>query len=133
MASIEVRVNQTGPTSSESLIRDHTVPIDRPEAKGGADKGAMGGELLLASLGGCFMSTLLAAVQARAADVKNVRLEVTGTLDGNPSRFTAVHMAVTADHHDQAGLEKLVIIAERSCIVANTLKGALDLSVTVGG
>lgn len=133
MSAIQVQVNQTGPTSSEGVIRDHRVPIDRPEAKGGADKGAMGGELLLASLGGCFMSTLLAAVQARDADVKNVRVRVEGTLDGNPSHFTAVHLAVSADAADKAQLEKLVTIAERSCIVANTLKDALDLSVTVAG
>ena len=133
MASIQVQVNQTGPTSSVSTIRDHEVPIDRPTAKGGADTGAMGGELLLASLGGCFMSTLLAAVAARDADVENVQVRVEGTLDGNPSHFTAVHMTVGADTGDRAQLTKLVVIAERSCIVANTLKNALDLSVTVEG
>ena len=133
MATVQVQVNQTGPTSSEGVIRDHKVPVDRPEAKGGADTGAMGGELLLASLGGCFMSTLLAAVQARAADVNNVRVQVEGTLDGSPSRFTAIHMTVAADADDKAQLEKLVTIAERSCIVANTLKDALELSVTLDG
>lgn len=131
MASIGVSVNQTGPTSSEGVIRSHRIPIDRPEAKGGADKGAMGGELLLASLGGCFMSTLLAAVEARGADVSNVRIHIEGSLDGNPSHFTAIHISVEADHSDRVGLEKLVTIAERSCIVANTLKSALALSVEV--
>ncbi len=133
--TISVHVNQTSPTTSEASIRQHRVLIDRPEAKGGEDKGAMGGELLLASLGGCFMSTLLAAVKARETDekskVENVRLEVSGTLDGNPSRFTAIQMDVSADSTDEATLHKLVTIAERSCIVANTLKSAVALSVNV--
>ena len=132
---ISVHVNQTSPTTSEASIRQHRVLIDRPGAKGGEDKGAMGGELLLASLGGCFMSTLLAAVKARETDekskVENVRLEVSGTLDGNPSRFTAIQMDVSADSTDEATLHKLVTIAERSCIVANTLKSAVALSVNV--
>ena len=133
--TISVHVNQTSPTTSEASIRQHRVLIDRPEAKGGEDRGAMGGELLLASLGGCFMSTFLAAVKAREKDAKsrveNVRLEVSGTLDGNPSRFTAVQMTVSADYADEAALHKLVTIAERSCIVANTLKNAVELSVNV--
>ena len=133
--TVSVRVNQTSPTTSEATIRRHRVLIDRPEAKGGADEGAMGGELLLASLGGCFMSTLLAAVKARETDerskVENVRLEVLGTLDGSPTRFTSIQMNVSADYADEAALHKLVTIAERSCIVANTLKSAVELSVKV--
>ena len=62
MANIPVQVNQVGPATAEGHIRTHSVLIDRPEAKGGEDKGAMGGELLLVSLGGCFMSNLLAAI-----------------------------------------------------------------------
>ena len=131
MAEIQVQVNQVSPATSEGVIRDHKVLIDRPEAKGGEDRGAMGGELLLASLGGCFMSTLLAAVKARDADIQNVRVNISGTLDGNPAHFTAVHMNVSADYDDKADMEKLVTIAERSCIVANTLKGSVDLSFEV--
>ena len=131
MANIQVQVNQVSPATSESIIRDHKVLIDRPEAKGGEDRGAMGGELLLASLGGCFMSTLLAAVKARDAEVDNVRISVEGTLDGNPSHFTAIAMNISADYSDKAVMKKLVTIAERSCIVANTLKGSVGLSFEV--
>ena len=131
MAEIQVQVNQVSPATSEGVIRDHKVLIDRPESKGGEDRGAMGGELLLASLGGCFMSTLLAAVKARDAAIDNVRINIDGTLDGNPSHFTAIKMNVSGDYDDKADMEKLVTIAERSCIVANTLKGSVDLSFEV--
>jgi organic hydroperoxide reductase OsmC/OhrA len=35
----------------------------------------MGGELFLAAVGGCFMSNLLAAINARESDVSDVRTE----------------------------------------------------------
>jgi organic hydroperoxide reductase OsmC/OhrA len=40
-------------------------------------------------------------------------------------------MQVSGGGGDRAALEKLVVIAERACIVANTLRGAVELAVTV--
>ncbi len=129
--TIEVQVKQVGPATSEAAIRTHHVLVDRPEAKGGDDRGPMGGELLLAALGGCFMSNLLAAIRAREAPVANVRTLVAGTLAESPGRFEAVDMLVSADCEDRELLRKLVTIAERSCIVANTLRDAVRLSARV--
>lgn len=129
--TIHVQVNQVAPTTSQGVIRDHTILIDRPVAKGGHDQGAMGGELLLASLGGCFMSNLLAAIAAREADITDAQIAIAGTLEGAPSSFSAIHMEVTARYQDVALMQKLVTISERSCIVANTLKEAVDLSIAI--
>jgi putative redox protein len=128
---IQVMIEQKGRATSEAAIRMHRVLIDRPTAKAGDDRGPMGGELLLASLGGCFLSNLLAAIAAREAKVSNVRAAVEGTLDGTPPRFVAIETTVSADCDDLEMLEKLVTIAERSCIVANTLKDAVMLTVSV--
>ena len=65
MPTISVSLKQVNEATTAAQIRNHAIDIDRPEAKGGHDKGAMGGELLLASLGGCFNSNLLAAIRAR--------------------------------------------------------------------
>ncbi len=129
--TITVALEQKGPATSEATIRDHRVLIDRPEAKGGDDRGPMGGELLLAALGGCFCSNLLAAIRSREADISDVRIEVAGVLDGSPPRFEEVTLTVTAKHDDPALLEKLVTISERSCIVANTLRPAIRLKASV--
>jgi len=40
-------------------------------------------------------------------------------------------MKVSAAHEDRELMEKLVTIAERGCIVANTLKKSVDLSITL--
>ena len=127
---IMATVTQTGASSSEVAIRGHSVAVDRPAAKGGTDAGPMGGELLLGALGGCFMSTLLAAIAAREVGVSEVVVTVEGTLEDAPSRFTAATLHVRARCEDAAALAKLVAMAERGCIVANTLRGALGVTFT---
>ena len=126
---VKVRVSQSGPTASVGIARNHEVTMDRPESKGGQNKGAMGGETLLMGLGGCFMSNLLAAAQARNTALFDVTLDICGTIEANPSRFTAVKMRVSTGHSDVALVEKLIRIAEKGCIVANTLKPALEVSI----
>ena len=126
--TIAVDVHQVGPSTSEGRARHHRVLIDRPAAKGGADRGPLGGELLLLSLGGCFMSTLLAAIRAREAQVSNVRIEVIGTVEESPDRYTAITMAVHADYDDADLARKLITIAENGCLVTNTLKQGLAVT-----
>ena len=133
MAEVKVQIRQVGPSTSEAALpRGHTTLVDRPAAKGGADKGPMGGEYFLTAVGGCFMSTLLAAINAREAPVSNVQTEVTGTLGGEPTVFESVSLHVSADCEDEELLQHLADIAERGCIMVNSLKRGVDFSVRVG-
>ena len=129
---IKVQIRQVSTSTSEATLRTHHVLIDRPVEKGGADAGPMGGELFLAAVGGCFMSNLLAAIKAREAEISNVRTEVIGILADSPARFQAVELCVMADSNDQELFEKLVEIADRACIVMNTLRGKLDTRIRIG-
>ena len=99
--------------------------------QGGNDRGPRGGEYLLIAIGGCFLSTLLAAVKTRGADVSDVRVVVVGTIEGTPERFESMALHVTAKYADEDVMHKLVEIAERGCLVSNTLKDAVRLSVIV--
>ena len=128
---IKIAIRQTSASTSEAAIRQHKLAIDRPAAKGGDDQGPMGGELFLAAIGGCFMSNLLAAIKGRQAEVSGVQTEVIGTLAESPARFTAVELNVTAKYSDREQFEKLVEIADRGCIMMNTLRGKLDITVRV--
>ena len=131
MANITVTLQQYEATASIATIRDHQIVMDRPEAKSGNNAGPMGGEALLASLGGCFMSNLRAAIVAREdATVDDIALTITARLADNSPRYSAIHMRVTAKA-DAIHLEKLVTIAERACIVANTLREAIAFTVSV--
>ena len=126
---ITVQVNQAGPSASEGLSRTHRIRMDRPESKGGENRGPMGGEVLLMGLGGCFMSNLLAAVAARDAVVTDVQLVINGMLENSPPRYSAVELLVSAEYTDREDMEKLITIAERGCIVANSLKEAVELNI----
>jgi len=127
--TISGEVQQAGASHSRGAVRNHSVVIDRPVSKGGTDQGPMGGEILLLALGGCFMSNLLAAISAREAPISDVRVAVDATLEGTPERMTAFALRVEAGGGDRDLLEKLVTIAERACIVANTLKEAAPITV----
>jgi putative redox protein len=128
---IKIAIRQTAASTSEAAIRQHKLLIDRPAAKGGDDQGPMGGELFLAAIGGCFMSNLLAAIKGRQAEVSDAHTEVTGVLAESPARFAAVELNVTAKYSDREQFEKLVEIADRGCIMMNTLRGKLDIKVRI--
>ncbi|HTM12467.1 MAG TPA: OsmC family protein [Bryobacteraceae bacterium] len=128
---IKIAIRQTSAATSEAAIRQHKTLIDRPAAKGGDDQGPMGGELFLAAIGGCFMSNLLAAIKGREAAISDAHTDVIGVLDGSPARFTAVELNVTAKYSDREQFEKLIDIADRGCIMMNTLRGKLDIQVRI--
>jgi putative redox protein len=130
MADLTVTVSQVQQSStSESAIREHRVLVDRPTDKGGQDRGPMGGELLLAALGGCFMSNLIAAANARAVTVEGLAVVVRGSLGAAPPRFASIEMEVRGRAGDPEALDRLVTIAERACIVHNTLRPAVPIKI----
>jgi putative redox protein len=126
---LQVQVDQVGPSTSQGTARSHSVLIDRPVPKGGEDRGPLGGELLLLSLGGCFLSNLLAAVRARSAAVSDVRITVSATVGGTPERVEAFTLSIAAAYDDEDLMRKLIGIAERACIVTNTLKEAAPIEI----
>jgi uncharacterized OsmC-like protein len=63
----------------------------------------------------------------------NVKVELTGTLDGSPERFTAFTVNVTGDCADADLARKLITIAERACQVMNTLRQAAPIAITYQG
>lgn len=132
MPSVTVTVEQLDHSASRANARGHTLLMDRPEEKGGQNKGPLGGETLLMGLGGCFMSNLLAAAKARDIEIANARVGVTGEVEDAPPRYTAIHMKLTADCSAPEELQKLVSMAERGCIASNTLGNALKLTVECG-
>lgn len=126
---IEVQVDQIGPATSKGTARTHSILIDRPTDKGGTDRGPLGGELLLLSLGGCFLSNLLAAIGTRSAEVSNVHIAVKATVGGVPERVEAMTLHICANYKDSEFMRKLISIAERGCLVTNTLKNAMVITI----
>ncbi len=131
MQTQQVRIDQIGPATSRATARSHSVIVDRPAARGGTDQGPLGGEYFLIGLGGCFTSHMLAAIRARDAAVSEMAVQLTGTLDGTPERYTSIVIEVSAKCDDTDLLRKIVSIAERSCQVMTTLKDAVPITLSV--
>ena len=77
------------------------------------------------------MSNLLAAAKARDLRAKDWSVEVLGSLADAPQRFAAVEMRVNAPGLEKDPLNRLVAIAEKGCIVANTICGVVTLNILV--
>jgi putative redox protein len=132
MPEITTTISQiNGSTAARTHIRNHEIVTDRIREKGGGNQGPMGGELLVAALGACFMSNLIAAFQGRDIEAKGLSATVTGTLEGTPPRYQKMAMVVTGDGIDRDQMQKMVLIAERGCIVANTFKQLMEVKITI--
>jgi putative redox protein len=91
----------------------------------------MGGEYMLLGVGGCFASNLYAAAIARELPLEDLVVQVSGEVAETPSRFSAITMTVSSSLENDE-FEKLVTIADRSCISVNTVRSALELTITIG-
>lgn len=127
----EVTITQINDTVTQAQTRQHTILVDRPIASGGTDEGAKARELFLMSYGACFMKNLQAAIKGRDAAIRDVEVVVVGTATDRPNKFTDIELQVSAIVDDIAQLEKLVMISERGCLIANTLRDSVNLSFTV--
>lgn len=132
MATVSVVIRQIGVSASEAEVRGHKIVMDRPEAKGGKNSGMMGGETILSGLGGCFLSNLLAAAVARGVELNDAKAEISAVVEDGPARFTEISMKVSAVYPDGTEFDKLVLLAERGCIAANTLRNAVNLEIIPG-
>ncbi|MGH2562424.1 MAG: OsmC family protein [Thermomicrobiales bacterium] len=134
MAGSEVRARLVDGFTGLISARTHALTVDRRVERGGADLGLSGGELLLAALGGCFLTTLAGAAEARGITVHRVDVTVRGLEAPGPSRYTDVTIDadVDADAPDEE-IDKLLLIAERGCTVSNTLKSGASITVSRRG
>ena len=52
-----------------------------------------------------------------------------GTIGGVPERFESLHMRVSAKYNDVDLMRKLMTMAERGCLVTNTLRAAAAITL----
>lgn len=129
-AELQAHVQWVSGTTSLASSGTHSVTIDRPAAKGGSDLGFAGGELFVVGLGGCYMSNLLAAAQGRNIQINAARLNARGVLGETPVRIIEFILEVELDAEcDAETVDKLLLIAERSCLVSNTVRQSATLTI----
>ena len=128
---MNIAFKQITGTATLAQIGEYELTIDRPPSKGGGGAGPMGGQALLAGVGGCFASTLFGAAQARDLTITGLELNLSARLSETvPKRFESIRLDIVGGTcSDPGAFEKLIRIAEKGCISINTIKQGLSLSV----
>ena len=123
----------------------HTHPVTMPvavhTAVGGQSDYPVPGDVLCAALASCTDSTIRVVANAVRVELQTLRVEVAGEVDVRgclfvspdvPARFQhfKVKVFVRAAPGTNAGrLERLLATAERSCVVMQTIRAGVPVSV----
>ena len=126
----EVETVWTGGIRTSTGVRGHQVVADGPHWRFGTDDGPAPGELMLASMGSCFVNHLVRYLQFKRALVASVEARVTGAF-----RFEAelevfdsftFHVTVRAPERMRPMVEKAFKVAQVEC----TLLAIVDVRKT---
>ncbi len=106
----------------------HTLVADRPAGiAGGSGLGFNGGELLAASLGGCFWNDLHYAAQDAASGFHVESVDVRVDLAGEPLRVVRARIAAKLAGADDQTLARIFDAARAGSIIANSLTPAFPI------
>lgn len=129
MTSRSVSASWTpGPLRCDVAADGFNIRVDEPESAGGTGSAPGPTDLLLASVASCFTLALVHSASKRGIILSDVRLDVVGDYAGR--RFEAVHIGVDVTGASAQELEDLIGAAERVCYVTNTLRTAVNLTIT---
>lgn len=131
MSTITLVLQQAGPTAMSIVDQQFEILIDRPVEKGGGGQGLMGGQFLLAGIGGCYCSNVFAIAQAREVSLKGLSVTVEARVSVSPpSRFEHVRVTVKCQAcSDPEMLPKILRMAEKACISLNTIKQGMEVTI----
>lgn len=128
----EVKVQLVEGTLGVAIARQHAIVVDRNANLGGSDLGFTGGEVFFSGIGTCLLTTLIGAARHRNIELTKVEFSISGETESNPSRWTSINVnAVVEGNASPEEIQKLVTIAERSCIVSNTVALGAPIHVTL--
>lgn len=131
MATVTVELrNVEGTQAALGWAGGHTIVVDRPEDKaGGMGLGFNGAQLLALSLGGCFCNDLRYAAEELGVRIAAVEVSVALELEGKPLLATAATLRVTCHMGDGSDPQALVERAKTICMVANSLRRGVPVTI----
>lgn len=116
-----VVVRTRTPLSTITAARGHEIVIDKPQASGGQDTGAMASEHLLAALGSCQVTTAHRIAAKRRTPVDAIAVTATAVFDGDLIDRIDLDVVVTGGPDDDEELETVFRLVERSCTISRAL------------
>ena len=112
----------------EVAVAGFTVSVDEPKSVGGTGLAPQPTDLFLASVASCFALALVYSAGKQGLELDSVRVQVIGEYAG--PRFGAVRLAVDVAGPTPEELAQLIEAAERVCYVSNTLRAAVEVTVS---
>ena len=131
MATVTVELRNVGETQAAmGWAGGHTIVVDRPEGKaGGMGLGFNGPQLLALSLGGCFCNDLRYAAEEMGVLIDTIAVSVALELDGRPLLARAAKLEVRCHMVDGSDPQPVVERAKAICMVANSLRSGVPVSI----
>jgi organic hydroperoxide reductase OsmC/OhrA len=127
--TVELR-NVEGTQAAMGWAGGHTIVVDRLDGKaGGKGLGFNGGQLLALSLGGCFCNDLRYTADEMGVVLGRIAVSVTIELDGSPLLATAMTMRVDCEKADGSSALEVIEKARVSCMVSNSLRRGVAVSI----
>ena len=126
---VELR-NVEGTEAAMGWAGGHTIVVDRPEGKsGGKGLGFNGAQLLALAIGGCFCNDLRYVAHEMNVGLDNIAVSVKVELEGDPLIATAATMEVSCKTLDGSDPEAIIERAKSTCMVSNSLRQGIPISV----
>ncbi|MDR2938526.1 MAG: OsmC family protein [Prevotellaceae bacterium] len=79
--TVKTEISELKNRTLECKVRGHTIVVDQPKAFGADDLGPTPPEMLAVAYGSCVVSTMQLLALQRGLSVKNIRVEVEGSID----------------------------------------------------
>ena len=137
--SIHLNIDWPGGRNSIGLmsVGQLTSKVSIPKKMDGPDIGTNPSDMLLGAAGGCYIITLAAMIERAELPLKKMDLESEGIVDITNGVITykkIIHRptVVLQDHatpKDFKKLERLIIQADKSCMVSRAIEGNVDIEL----
>lgn len=128
-ARVELR-NVEGTQAAMGWAGGHTVIVDRPEGRaGGMGLGFNGAQLLALAIGGCFCNDLRYVAEEMSLSLGKISVTVTIELAGSPLVATSALMQVDCRLKDGSDGSAVVERAKSSCMVSNSLRQGVPVTI----
>ncbi|MGO4572292.1 OsmC family protein [Microvirga sp. 2TAF3] len=131
MVSVTVELrNVEGTQAAMGWAGGHTIVVDRPEGKaGGRGLGFNGAQLLALAIGGCFCNDLRYVADKMGVGLGKIAVSVSVELEGDPLLTTAATMSVSCETLDGSDPQRIIDKAKMSCMVSNSLRAGIPVTI----